>query len=72
MGSTPESGTSSGGGNGNLFQYSCRKNPMDRVVAGATVQSHKESVSIGRGKKISFQYINFPVVNWVHISFISL
>ena len=29
-GSTPESGRSSGGGNGNTLQYSCLENPMDR------------------------------------------
>ena len=32
LGSTPESGRSPGGGNGNPFQYSCPKNPMDRVA----------------------------------------
>ena len=26
----PGSGKSPGGGNGNLLQYSCRENPMDR------------------------------------------
>ena len=30
MGSIPGSGRSSGGGNGNPFQYSCLGNPMDR------------------------------------------
>ena len=34
MGSIPGSRRSSGGGHGNLFQYSCLENPMDR---GATV-----------------------------------
>ena len=29
MGSIPESGRSSGEGNGNPIQYSCLKNPMD-------------------------------------------
>ena len=28
-----------GGGNGNPFQYSCLKNPMDRVAWGAIVQN---------------------------------
>ena len=27
----PESGRSTGGGNGNLLQYSCLENPMDRA-----------------------------------------
>ena len=30
MGSIPGSGRSPGGGNDNLLQYSCLKNPMDR------------------------------------------
>ena len=29
-GSVPGSGTSPGGGNGKLLQYSCLENPMDR------------------------------------------
>ena len=29
LGSIPGSGRSPGGGNGNLFQYSCLENPMD-------------------------------------------
>ena len=30
VGSIPGLGRSSGGGNGNLLQYSCLENPMDR------------------------------------------
>ena len=30
LGSIPGSGRSPGEGNGNLFQYSCQENPMDR------------------------------------------
>ena len=30
LGLIPESGRSSGGGNGNPFQYSCLENPVDR------------------------------------------
>ena len=30
LGSTPESGRSPGGGNGNPLQYSCLGNPVDR------------------------------------------
>ena len=37
VGSIPESGISSGGGNGNLLQYSCLENPMDRGAWQATV-----------------------------------
>ena len=41
MGSTPGSGRSPGGGNGNPLQYSCLKNPTDRgawwaIVHGVT------------------------------------
>ena len=36
-GSIPESGRSPGGGNGNLLQYSCMGNPIDRVASQATV-----------------------------------
>jgi len=34
----PESGRSSGGGNGNPLQYSCLENPMDRGAWQAIVQ----------------------------------
>ena len=34
MGLIPESGRSPGEGNGNPFQYSCLKNPMDREKRG--------------------------------------
>ena len=36
MGSVPELGRSSGGGNGNPLQYSCLENPMDRGTWWAT------------------------------------
>ena len=39
----PGSGRSPGGGNGNLFQYSCLKNPMDRGAWRAAVQRVTES-----------------------------
>ena len=40
--SIPGSGRSLGEGNGNLFQYSCLENPMDRVAWKATSPwSHK-------------------------------
>ena len=35
--SVPGSGRSSEGGHGNLFQYSCLENPMDRGACWATV-----------------------------------
>ena len=36
-GSVPGSGRSPGEGNGNLFQYSCLENPIDRGACWATV-----------------------------------
>ena len=42
-GSIPGSGRSPGGGNGNLLQYSCLENPMDRGAWQATV--HRVSKS---------------------------
>ena len=36
-GSIPGSGRSPGAGNGNLLQYSCPENPMDRGTWQATV-----------------------------------
>ena len=40
---TPGSGRSHGGGNGNLLQYSCLENPMDRGAWQATVHRVAES-----------------------------
>ena len=37
LGLIPESGRSPGEGNGNLLQYSCLENPMDRGAWWATV-----------------------------------
>ena len=37
VGSIPESGRFSGGGNGNPLQYSCLGNPMDKGAWRATV-----------------------------------
>ena len=34
VGSVPGLGRSPGGGNGNLLQYSCLENPMDREAGG--------------------------------------
>ena len=42
-GSIPESGRSPGGGNGNLLQYSCLENPMDRGAWEATVHGVAKS-----------------------------
>ena len=43
VGSIPGSGRSPGEGNGNLLQYSCLVNPMDRGAWWATVQRLTES-----------------------------
>ena len=40
---TPESGRSSEVGNGNLLQYSCLGNPMDRGAWQATIHGVTES-----------------------------
>ena len=42
-GSIPRSGRSPEGGNGNLLQYSCLKNPMDRGAQWATVHGVTKS-----------------------------
>ena len=42
-GSIPRLGKSPGGGNGNLLQYSCQENPMDRGAWRATVHGVTES-----------------------------
>ena len=42
-GSIPGLGRSSGGGSGNLFQYSCLGNPMDRATKQATIHRVAES-----------------------------
>ena len=43
LGSVPGSGKSPGEGNGNPFQYSCLKNPMDGGAWWATVHGIKKS-----------------------------
>ena len=44
MGSIPEMGRSPGGGNGNLLQYSCLKNSMDRGAWRVTVHGVTEEL----------------------------
>ena len=38
----PGLGRSPGGGHGNILQYSCLENPMDRRLAGYSPWGHKE------------------------------
>ena len=51
MGLIPGWGRSPGGGNGNLIQYSCLGNPMDRGAWWATVQGVSESEMTGHEHK---------------------
>ena len=43
VGLIPGSGRSSGGGHGNLLQYSCLENPMDRGAWCSTVHGAAKS-----------------------------
>ena len=43
MGLIPGLGRSPGGEKGNMFQYSCLENPMDRGARGATVHGVTKS-----------------------------
>ena len=45
MGSVPELGRSPEGRNGNVLQYSCLENPMDRGVWQATVHGVTTSLT---------------------------
>ena len=71
-GSIPESGRSPGGGNGNLLQYSCLKNPMDRGAWRATVHGvAKESFMTKQTNKknqkpnnIASVYIRENKIKW--------
>ena len=45
MGSTPGSGRSPGGGHGNLLQYSCLENPMDRGAWWGAVHGVTKSMA---------------------------
>ena len=53
----PQSGRSSGGGNGNPLQYSCLENPMDKEVWQAIV--HRVTQSQTRLKGLSKHYENY-------------
>ena len=63
MGSVPGSGRSPGGENGNLLQYSCLGNPMDRGAWWATV--HGIAKSWTRLKQLSTH--TEPIGNVFHI-----
>ena len=62
-GSIPGSGRSSGGGHGNLLQYSCLENPMDRGAWWASVHKATKSqtqLSNLASNELSSQAIPFP------------
>ena len=44
-------------GNGNLFQYSCLKSPMDRGIWWATVQRVAELVTAKHTRKVLGHYL---------------
>ena len=52
MGLVPGSGTSPGGGNGNLLQYSCLKNYMGREAWQATVHGVTKSQILKNNKRV--------------------
>ena len=52
------SGRSPGEGNGNLLQYSCLENPMDRGAWRATVHGVTKSWTRLTDKYFHFQYYN--------------
>ena len=55
MDSVPGLGRSSGGGHGNLFQYSCLENPMDRGAWCTTV--HRVTKSQTQLKQLSIHIV---------------
>ena len=67
MGSTPGSGRSSGGENGNPLQYSCLDNPMDRGVWQATVHKVPKSQTGLSTHTQHFFLINSSEVFLVHL-----
>ena len=46
LGLMPVSGRSPGEGNGNPFQYSCLRSPMDRAIWWATVRGFAKGVNV--------------------------
>ena len=55
-GSIPGSGRSSGGGNGNPLQYSCRENPMDRESHGTDGQNPTGYSPWGHGESDAIEH----------------
>ena len=71
-GSIPESGRSSGGGNGNPLQYSCLVNPLDRGawqttesidrVAKSQTQLTKRTQARNSNKKLELRRIILKII----------
>jgi len=57
LGSIPGLGRSPGEGSGNLFQYSCLENPMDRGAWWATVRG----VTEGQTKLMNFHFFTLEI-----------
>ena len=73
VGSIPGSGRSPGGGNGNLLQYSCLRNPRDRGTGQATAHgvtgSQRElSMHVSKINKQSIYYMTTLVILTTEIS----
>ena len=64
LGLIPGSGRSPGEGNGNLLQYSCLENPMDRGAWWATVHGVAES----RTRLSDFTH-SLHGITWCHLHF---
>ena len=75
LGSIPESGRSSGEGNGYLLWYSCLENPMDReswqaILQGVTIVGHDLVTKPPPPKKIKWKSIsNIEVLKSNQISY---
>ena len=62
LGSMPGLGRSPGEGNGNLLQYSCMENFMDRGAGGLQSMGHKELMPEQGSHRLSLKLIVFSIV----------
>ena len=67
MGLIPESGRFTGGEKGNPLQYSCLKNPMDRVVWWATVRGVTKIQTRLRTHSTQMIYLTFYTTTYKSI-----
>ena len=70
VGSIPESGTSPGGGHGNLLQCSCLENPMDTRAWWATVHGVAQSRTQLKQLGTYMHLWMLHVFSWLGSSFI--